>query len=85
VWKEIGAEPVPLTLPELHPGLKEGKAEIKMRDSQEVDRVDIGMVTKRVLGIIYLQYLFVYLLKEQNQLVFQLQEVFTLIVMTCVL
>jgi len=32
--------------------MKEGKAEIKMRDSQEVDRVDIGMVTKRVLGIL---------------------------------
>jgi TRAP-type C4-dicarboxylate transport system substrate-binding protein len=36
VWKEIGAEPVPLTLPELYPGLKSGKADASEGDLPQI-------------------------------------------------
>jgi len=36
VWKEIGAEPVPLTLPELYPGLKSGKADASEGDVTQI-------------------------------------------------
>jgi len=36
VWKEIGAEPVPMTLPELYPGLKSGKADASEGDVSQI-------------------------------------------------
>ncbi len=36
VWKAIGADPVPLKLPELYPGLKEGKAEASEGDLPQI-------------------------------------------------
>ncbi len=36
VWKEIGADPVPITLPELYNSLKEGKAEASEGDLPQI-------------------------------------------------
>ena len=35
-WKAIGADPVPLTLPELYPGLKSGKADASEGDLSQI-------------------------------------------------
>jgi TRAP-type C4-dicarboxylate transport system substrate-binding protein len=44
VWKEIGAEPVTLTLPELYPGLKSGKAEASEGDLPQIDSFKLDEV-----------------------------------------
>ncbi len=36
IWKAIGADPVPLTLPELYPGLKSGKADASEGDVSQI-------------------------------------------------
>jgi tripartite ATP-independent transporter DctP family solute receptor len=49
VWKEIGAEPVPLKLPELYPGLKEGKAEASEGDLSQISSFKLNEVQTHLI------------------------------------
>ena len=49
VWKEIGAEPVPLTLPELYPGLKEGKADASEGDLSQITSFKLDQVQTHLI------------------------------------
>jgi TRAP-type C4-dicarboxylate transport system substrate-binding protein len=49
VWKEIGAEPVPLKLPELYPGLKEGKADASEGDLSQITSFKLDQVQSHLI------------------------------------
>jgi len=49
VWKEIGAEPVPLTLPELYPGLKSGKADASEGDVSQITSFKLDEVQTHLI------------------------------------
>ena len=49
VWKEIGAEPVPLKLPELYPGLKEGKADASEGDVSQITSFKLDQVQTHLI------------------------------------
>jgi TRAP-type C4-dicarboxylate transport system substrate-binding protein len=49
VWKEIGAEPVPLTLPELYPGLKSGKADASEGDVTQITSFKLDEVQTHLI------------------------------------
>jgi TRAP-type C4-dicarboxylate transport system substrate-binding protein len=49
VWKEIGAEPVPLKLPELYPGLKEGKADASEGDLSQITSFKLDQVQTHLI------------------------------------
>jgi TRAP-type C4-dicarboxylate transport system substrate-binding protein len=49
VWKEIGAEPVTLTLPDLYPGLKSGKAEASEGDLPQIDSFKLDEVQTHLI------------------------------------
>ena len=49
VWKEIGAEPVPLKLPELYPGLKEGKADASEGDVSQITSFKLNEVQTHLI------------------------------------
>jgi TRAP-type C4-dicarboxylate transport system substrate-binding protein len=49
VWKEIGAEAVPLKLPELYPGLKSGKAEASEGDLSQISSFKLDEVQTHLI------------------------------------
>jgi TRAP-type C4-dicarboxylate transport system substrate-binding protein len=49
VWKEIGAEPVPLPLPELYPGLKSGKADASEGDLPQITSFKLDEVQTHLI------------------------------------
>ena len=49
VWKEIGAEPVPLKLPELYPGLKSGKADASEGDVSQITSFKLDQVQTHLI------------------------------------
>jgi TRAP-type C4-dicarboxylate transport system substrate-binding protein len=49
VWKAIGADPVPLTLPELYPGLKSGKAEASEGDVSQITSFKLDEVQTHLI------------------------------------
>jgi TRAP-type C4-dicarboxylate transport system substrate-binding protein len=49
VWKAIGAEPVPLTLPELYPGLKSGKADASEGDVSQITSFKLDEVQTHLI------------------------------------
>jgi len=49
VWKEIGAEPVPLTLPELYAGLKSGKADASEGDLPQITSFKLNEVQTHLI------------------------------------
>jgi len=49
VWKEIGAEPVPLTLPELYPGLKSGTADASEGDLTQITSFKLNEVQTHLI------------------------------------
>jgi TRAP-type C4-dicarboxylate transport system substrate-binding protein len=49
VWKEIGAEPVPLKLPELYPGLKSGKADASEGDVSQITSFKLDEVQTHLI------------------------------------
>jgi TRAP-type C4-dicarboxylate transport system substrate-binding protein len=49
VWKEIGAEPVPLPLPELYPGLKSGKADASEGDVSQITSFKLDEVQTHLI------------------------------------
>jgi TRAP-type C4-dicarboxylate transport system substrate-binding protein len=49
VWKEIGAEPVPLPLPELYPGLKSGKADASEGDVSQITSFKLDQVQTHLI------------------------------------
>ncbi len=49
VWKEIGAEPVPMTLPELYPGLKSGKADASEGDVSQITSFKLDEVQTHLI------------------------------------
>ena len=49
VWKEIGADPVTLTLPELYPGLKSGKAEASEGDLTQISSFKLDEVQTHLI------------------------------------
>jgi len=49
VWKAIGADPVPLTLPELYPGLKSGKADASEGDVSQVTSFKLDEVQTHLI------------------------------------
>ena len=49
VWKAIGADPVPLTLPELYPGLKSGKADASEGDVSQITSFKLNEVQTHLI------------------------------------
>jgi TRAP-type C4-dicarboxylate transport system substrate-binding protein len=49
VWKAIGADPVPLTLPELYPGLKSGKADASEGDVSQITSFKLDEVQTHLI------------------------------------
>jgi len=49
IWKAIGADPVPLTLPELYPGLKSGKAEASEGDVSQITSFKLDEVQTHLI------------------------------------
>jgi len=49
VWKEIGAEPVPLTLPEIYAGLKSGKADASEGDVSQITSFKLDEVQTHLI------------------------------------
>ena len=49
VWKEIGAEPVPLKLPELYPGSKSGKADASEGDVSQITSFKLNEVQTHLI------------------------------------
>lgn len=49
IWKEIGAEPVTLTLPQLYPGLKEGKADASEGDVSQITSFKLDEVQTHLI------------------------------------
>jgi TRAP-type C4-dicarboxylate transport system substrate-binding protein len=49
IWKEIGAEPVPMTLPELYPGLKSGKADASEGDVSQITSFKLNEVQTHLI------------------------------------
>ena len=49
VWKGIGAEPVPLTLPDLYPGLKSGKADASEGDVSQITSFKLDEVQTHLI------------------------------------
>lgn len=78
VWKEIGADPVPITLPELYNSLKEGKAEASEGDLPQIASFKLNEVQKYLTitnhlvqtgGILINKPFFDKLSKDQKELV----------------
>jgi TRAP-type C4-dicarboxylate transport system substrate-binding protein len=49
IWKAIGADPVPLTLPELYAGLKSGKAEASEGDVSQITSFKLNEVQTHLI------------------------------------
>ncbi len=49
VWKALGADPVPLTLPELYPGLKSGKADASEGDVSQITSFKLDEVQTHLI------------------------------------
>jgi len=49
IWKAIGAEPIPLTLPELYAGLKSGKAEASEGDVSQITSFKLDEVQTHLI------------------------------------
>ena len=49
IWKAIGADPVPLTLPELYPGLKSGKADSSEGDVSQITSFKLDEVQTHLI------------------------------------
>lgn len=49
IWKAIGADPVPLTLPELYPGLKSGKADASEGDVSQITSFKLDEVQTHLI------------------------------------
>jgi TRAP-type C4-dicarboxylate transport system substrate-binding protein len=49
IWKAIGADPIPLTLPELYPGLKSGKAEASEGDVSQITSFKLNEVQTHLI------------------------------------
>ena len=49
IWKAIGADPVPLTLPELYDGLKSGKAEASEGDVSQITSFKLNQVQTHLI------------------------------------
>jgi TRAP-type C4-dicarboxylate transport system substrate-binding protein len=49
IWKAIGADPVPLTLPELYDGLKSGKAEASEGDVSQITSFKLDQVQTHLI------------------------------------